>query len=210
MLIRSSDGGKTWKEYSTIAASDPKRWPWMGIEGPNETALVRLADNRLYAVFRTGGSSSLEGLGQAWSSDDGKTWTPPTSMAHQGVAPRLRRLSNGVLALTTGRPGPVVVMFSIDGTGEKWSQITQIFAQEEHPLHGFYRGGAREAVGRVRQHSLWLACDSVLGQGGKEYHLRNVCLCSEEVRAELEVGNKLAIAGLQRLLLKSSHCRGNA
>jgi hypothetical protein len=34
-----------------------------------------------------------------------------------------------MLALTTGRPGPVVVVFSIDGSGEKWSQPTEIFAK---------------------------------------------------------------------------------
>ena len=39
----------------------------------------------------------------------------------------MRRLSNGVLACTTGRRGPVVVMFSVDGTGEKWSHITPLF-----------------------------------------------------------------------------------
>jgi hypothetical protein len=135
VLIRSSDGGKSWREYSTIAAPDPKRFPWMA--EATETALVRLADHRLYAVFRTAADPTKgnrfrnglyhEGLGQAWSSDDGKTWTPPTPMPYEGVMPRLRRLSNGVLALSTGRPGPVVVMFSTDGTGEKWSHVTEIF-----------------------------------------------------------------------------------
>ncbi len=45
----------------------------------------------------------------------------------ESIALRVRRLSNGVLACTTGRPGPVVVMFSVDGTGAKWSHITPIF-----------------------------------------------------------------------------------
>jgi hypothetical protein len=126
-LIRSSDGGKSWNEYSTIAAVEPgeKPWPGMGSSGPCETGLVRLADKRLYAIFRTDGF-----IGHAWSSDDGKTWTKPTSTPYKGVALRVRRLSNGVLACTTGRPGPVVVMFSLDGTGEKWSHITPLFEGE--------------------------------------------------------------------------------
>jgi hypothetical protein len=85
---------------------------------------VRLADKRLYAIYRTGGDGFI---GQAWSSDDGKTWTKPTSTPYKGVALRVRRLSNGVLACTTGRPGPVVVMFSVDGSGANWSHITPIF-----------------------------------------------------------------------------------
>jgi hypothetical protein len=125
-LIRSKDGGKSWSEYSTVAAVEPgeKPWPGMGEEGPCETGLVRLADQRLYAIFRTGGNGFI---GQAWSSDDGKTWTKPASTPYRGVALRVRRLSNGLLACTTGRPGPVVVMFSIDGSATNWSHITPVF-----------------------------------------------------------------------------------
>ena len=127
VLIRSRDGGKTWNEYSTMAAIAPgeKPWPWMGEDGPCEAGMVRLADKRLLTIFRTGSKGFL---GQAWSADDGKTWTPPTSVGYRGVAPRVRRLSNGVLACITGRPGPVVVLFSVDGTGEKWSNVTEIFS----------------------------------------------------------------------------------
>jgi hypothetical protein len=125
-LIRSHDDGKTWTEYSTIAAVEPgeQPWPGMGGEGPCEAGIVRLADQRLYAIFRTGEDGYI---GDAWSADDGKTWTRPRSTPYKGVALRVRRLSNGVLASTTGRPGPVVVMFSVDGTGEKWSHITSLF-----------------------------------------------------------------------------------
>ena len=67
-------------------------------------------------------------MGQAWSSDDGKTWTEPVSTGLKAVAPRTLLLSNGVLACTYGRPGPVTIMFSLDGTAEKWSQHTEIFS----------------------------------------------------------------------------------
>jgi hypothetical protein len=125
ILIRSSDGGHTWNEYSTIAAVEPGEKPWagMGSNGPCEASLTRLADNRLFVNFRTGDGD----IGQIWSSDDGKTWTKPVSIPYIGVALRVRRLSNGILACTTGRPGPVVIMFSMDGTGEKWTHITPIF-----------------------------------------------------------------------------------
>ncbi|HUZ45334.1 MAG TPA: sialidase family protein [Terriglobia bacterium] len=125
-LIRSNDGGGSWREGSTIAAVEPgaKPWPGMGSEGPCEAGLVRLADGRLLALFRTGGDGFI---GAAWSSDDGGKWTSPVSLPYQGVALRVRRLANGVLACTTGRPGPVVVMFSVDGAGETWSHVTPIF-----------------------------------------------------------------------------------
>ncbi|MGH9397248.1 MAG: sialidase family protein [Terriglobia bacterium] len=127
ILMRSSDDGKTWTEFSTVASVEPngKPWPWMGKEGPCEAGLVRLDDKRLYVIFRTGADGFM---GQTWSSDDGKTWSLPTSTSYKGVAPRIRRLSNGVLACTYGRPGPVTIMFSVDGTGKKWSHITPIFS----------------------------------------------------------------------------------
>jgi len=135
LLFCSHDQGKTWTQRSIVAAveAEDKPWPWMGKEGPNEAALVRLADGRLLTVFRTGGSRNVvEGyMGEAWSSDDGESWTPPIAAPFKGVAPRLRRLSNGMLALTTGRPDPVAVRFSVDGNGKEWTSPTTIAENHE-------------------------------------------------------------------------------
>jgi hypothetical protein len=49
------------------------------------------------------------------------------AMPFKGVAPRLRLLSNGWLALSFGRPGPGVRTFSGDGTGPHWSKPVEIF-----------------------------------------------------------------------------------
>jgi hypothetical protein len=132
VLISSHDEGKTWQQRSVVAAVGPddKPWPWAGPEGPNEAALVRLADGRLLTVFRTGvgGPTGRESgnLGETWSSDEGKSWTPPIAAPFRGVAPRVRRLSGGLLALTTGRPDPVAVRFSVDGKGEEWTRPVTI------------------------------------------------------------------------------------
>jgi len=126
LLVRSKDHGRTWDEFGVIAglAAAEKPTSWMGDEGPNEAAIVRLADQRLYAIFRTGGNAFM---GRSWSSDDGKTWTQPVSIGFKGVAPHLRRLSNGILVCTTGRPGPVAIFFDADGRGESWSHATEVF-----------------------------------------------------------------------------------
>jgi hypothetical protein len=125
VLIRSIDHGHTWNEYGIIAAVRPNEepWPWMGEEGPNEAGLVRLSESYLYCTFRSGNGAYM---GEAWSLDDGKTWTAPRSIGFKGVAPHLRLLSNGLLVCTFGRPGPVTMMFSSDG-GFTWFGITQIF-----------------------------------------------------------------------------------
>ena len=125
VLIRSTDRGRSWEEYGIIAAIQPNEapWPWAGKEGPNEAAMVRLSKDRLYCLFRTGGNDYM---GEAWSVDDGKTWTAPVSSGFKGVAPHLRLLSDGLLACTYGRPGPVTIMFSFD-EGKKWTNVTPIF-----------------------------------------------------------------------------------
>lgn len=125
VLIRSTDLGRSWEEYGVIAATQPNEthwpWTWMGKEGPSEAALVRLSKGRLYCLFRTG-----DYMGEAWSVDDGKTWTTPVSSGFRGVAPHLRLMSDGLLACTYGRPGPVTIMFSSD-EGKKWTNVTPIF-----------------------------------------------------------------------------------
>jgi BNR repeat-like domain len=127
VLIRSFDHGHTWKEDGIIAALQPgeKPWPWMGSEGPNEAGLVRLSDSRLFCIFRTG---NHDYMGGAWSFDDGKTWSPPTSTGFKGVAPHLRLMSNGLLVCTFGRPG-VTIMFS-PNEGKSWADITPIFKDQ--------------------------------------------------------------------------------
>jgi hypothetical protein len=122
--IRSEDNGSSWREGAIIAGVEHEPWPGMGEEGPCEAGMVRLQDGRLFTIFRTGGKGFM---GTVWSSDEGKTWTSPISTPFKGVAPRVRRLSNGILACSTGRPGPVVLMFSLDGTGQSWSHVTPIF-----------------------------------------------------------------------------------
>ena len=70
-----------------------------GDEGPDETAIVRLADKRLYAIFRKGGNALM---GQTWSSDDGRTWTQPVSIGFKGL-PRI--CANWATGSWSARPG---------------------------------------------------------------------------------------------------------
>lgn len=130
LLLRSTNEGKSWAQYSVVATIDGKQKPeWMGNVGPDECNLVRLADGRLLAVFRTDGR-----MGETWSSDDGKTWTPPIPTPFRGVCPRLRRLSNGMLALITGRPDPTALRFSRDG--KEWTSTTIIAENQPYRLAG--------------------------------------------------------------------------
>jgi hypothetical protein len=127
VVARSRDGGRSWEEEGRVLSTAPSEEGvgWVGPEGPDEAGLVRLGDGRLLVVFRTGSDAYL---GKSWSADDGRTWSPPVSCGFKGVAPHVRRLASGILACTTGRPGPVTVRFSVDGAGMSWTQPTEIFS----------------------------------------------------------------------------------
>jgi hypothetical protein len=126
VIAHSRDGGRSWAEEGRVmaVASSEKNTGWMGDEGPNEAALARLADGRLFVLFRTGGNGFL---GESWSSDDGRTWSAPVPSGFKGVAPHVRLLADGILVCTTGRPGPVTLRFSLDGDGSRWTQATEVF-----------------------------------------------------------------------------------
>ncbi len=127
VVVQSTDEGKTWYFLST-PCDPPTVKAATGYEnqGCEEASLVRLADGRLFSVFRTKSRGSLL---QTWSSDGGKTWIRPVSAGAGSVLPKLLLLSNGVLACSYGRPG-VHLMFSLDGTGREWGHHTEV------PLEG--------------------------------------------------------------------------
>ncbi len=110
VLIETRDGGHSWQFRSLIGHSEDA-----GTEGFCEPALARLANGDLLCVMRVGGP-----LHATRSTDDGRTWSDPEAVADHGVDPDLLLLSNGMLALSYGRPN-VDLMLSADGTGHGWS-----------------------------------------------------------------------------------------
>jgi hypothetical protein len=136
MLARSTDGGATWRIVSTIAISPPG---WK-IEGRSEPTMVRAANGDLVVVMRQSapvnrsvcnGSRQGAGLVITRSSDDGATWTPPSSLVGPGLDvrnvssadPDLTRMPGGALILSYGRPGDKILV-SADGNGTSWSNLT--------------------------------------------------------------------------------------
>jgi hypothetical protein len=107
-FVRSTDNGRTWGDWSPVAADH------------NETSLEELPDGRLIAALRTeGGAVSV-----CESSDGGRTWTPPRTITKAGQhPPDLCRLRSGALLMVFGcrlEPQGVQAILSDDG-GATWS-----------------------------------------------------------------------------------------
>jgi hypothetical protein len=109
IIVTSTDEGHTWKYLSTVAT--PEQGEPVG-EGFVEPAITLLKDGRLLCIMRAGHHYPLYA---SWSSDLGKTWTPPMYTGlDRGCDPCLITLQDGRVALSWGRRFP-----------EGWSTITR-------------------------------------------------------------------------------------
>ena len=82
-----------------------------------------------------GGRDQL--LARSYSSDEGKTWSPIDRLPAWGVLPDVKRLSNGALVISTGRPG-LFIWFSTDPRGEHW-QPFDIMAHHNAEMDGAHQ-----------------------------------------------------------------------
>lgn len=120
-IVVKSDDLKTWRYVSTIAGDKEsnaalKENGEKESEGFCESRMIRLKDGRCFVVMRRGGNNLIY---KSWSSDDGKTWSNPVSIGFKGVEPSMMLMKNGLIALCTGRPGPITLRFSQDN-GKEW------------------------------------------------------------------------------------------
>lgn len=136
LLLKSTDGGLNWTVQATVAYSATLSSS-SAYQGFCEGAISRTADGRLLDVMRTG---SYQPMYEAWSSDNGVTWTTPvplldgrSQLPAESVYPTLS-LVGSRLVLLTGRPGLNLLM-SPDGNGQAWTQ--SVAADYQNSANGF-------------------------------------------------------------------------
>ena len=120
---RSNDSGHSWQVqgrllYRPDEAADPQA---AKRDGFTEPTCALLPDGEMVAVLRTTDGNGDGPLYLSRSANGGSDWSPPRVIRKNGALPRLLRLGNGVLVLSTGRPG-ADLSFSMDGRGESWGE----------------------------------------------------------------------------------------
>ena len=113
-LIESTDDGKSWHFLSTIVDDKEARYP----EGPCESTLVELADGTILTIYRVAGNMPSQ---QCRSTDGGKSWSAPEPSVDFGASPHACLLSDGTLAVVTGRPG-LFLFLDFTGTGREYQR----------------------------------------------------------------------------------------
>jgi hypothetical protein len=123
-LCESLDGGAQWRYLTTIG------YDRIGSEGYNEGSLRKLPGGDFIVIMRTGSMVSDvtqdNPIMMSRSKDEGRTWAEPWRTGAHGAFPHLLVLSDGMLALSSGRPG-AYIMFS-DDCGLTWTDRTVIDA----------------------------------------------------------------------------------
>ena len=119
VLLRSTDGGSTWKYFSTIAEDPGNRLGHF-----QEPALVLAKGGRLIAAMRNAGPEKA--IWTTWSDDGGRTWKPAKQSPMIGHPADLIQLADGRILCTYGvrpgthaDPGGIRATFSNDN-GETW------------------------------------------------------------------------------------------
>lgn len=134
-FYRSADNGKTWHIQGRIpfaidTISDPKSKLRMGFTEP---AFEILSDGTYLCVMRTSDGAGNGPMFASYSKDLGKTWTNPKSIAGNGVLPNLLQLENGVLVMSSGRPG-VQLRFATKQKDLMWTDAFEMLPYQDDSI----------------------------------------------------------------------------
>ncbi|WP_162633289.1 sialidase family protein [Echinicola strongylocentroti] len=124
IIYESSDFGISWSKKGVIKYFvDPKKdkvkQAYSISDGFMEPSFLILKDGTFVCVVRSTNGFGNRPLYFTKSIDKGATWSKPKVIAKSGVMPKLVQLENGVIVLSTGRPG-IQLYYSSDG-GDSWS-----------------------------------------------------------------------------------------
>ncbi len=165
-LLRSTDGGKTWKPGGDLYATIPKTSPH-STGGLDEAGIVVLDDGRVMTLMRTSGTK----LYQSWSKDGGLTWETPresTLTAHNSPA-ALWKLdgSSEVIVVWDNSPKartPLCAAISKDG-GKTWSE-PRVIVDTGGPQQASY-----PSVVQAKDGTIIVVWQQQLPQGGRDIRI---------------------------------------
>ena len=124
-IARSSDGGQTWGQATTVAYDPEQRISF------HEPPLLRLSNGRLLTVIRTAGADDY--MYQAFSTDDGWTWQGLKRTQIHGHPSHLIELQSGRILCTYGHrhdPMGIRAVFS-DDQGETWDMDHMVVIRDD-------------------------------------------------------------------------------
>jgi len=142
---RSTDGGHSWKFQGRIPFTPDRTIDAMASDriGFSEPTYEVLPDGSLLCVIRSAdGDGVTNGVGNgplyaSRSTDMGVTWSRPEAISPAGALPRLLTLKNGVIVLSSGRPG-VQIRFNKTGNSKTWTDPLEMLPYDSKSMEVQY------------------------------------------------------------------------
>ena len=147
-FYRSVDGAHNWELQGVIPF--PKEDLLINNAGEllekglTEPTFIVLKDSTFLCVMRSGNTAPMY---QSFSTDYGVTWSKAEAFAPNGVRPVLLKLDNGIIVLSSGRPG-AQLRFCIEGNGVNWTESIDMmhFMDVQHKADVFCSCGYTDIV----------------------------------------------------------------
>jgi hypothetical protein len=128
-IYQSKDNGYNWKLKGVISYNlQKKEQSDKYLFGFSEPFIIQNKYGELVCVMRTTDGSGDKPIYLSISKNSGTSWSIPRAITNSGVFPRLLKLRNGNLILSTGRPG-IQVYISNDG-GYQWDGPIEILPDQ--------------------------------------------------------------------------------
>lgn len=119
----SNDNGHIWQRQSVISyvsnSADSLKLDEFA-DGFSEPSIIKIKNGDLICVIRSTNGLGNKPIYQSRSIDEGLNWSSPSIIISYGVKPQIIQLGNGLLVLSTGRPG--IKLFVSDNNGLTWSK----------------------------------------------------------------------------------------
>jgi hypothetical protein len=128
-FYKSTDFGKTWNKQGSIPYQPDLMLDPNGNKrnafGWTEPAFISLQNGTFLSVLRTQDGFGESPMYVSTSANKGASWSKPKVFTGAGVLPRLLELDNGIVALTSGRPG-VQLRFMLNNNTTDWSEAFEM------------------------------------------------------------------------------------
>lgn len=134
-IYKSYNYGDSWRlvsviPYSSVNAdysiSDFENRNGFGLSEP---AIEVLDNGSILCVIRSSSEIAQDYMYSSISKDGGNSWSTPKAISKNGVSPQLLKLDNGVIVLSSGRPG-VQIRFMDNSQEQIWTDAFEMLRFE--------------------------------------------------------------------------------
>lgn len=134
-FYESKDRGKSWQQISYIPFYVDERFDGDNSQKRNyigySEPMFEVFGNEVVCIMRSSPGYFAAPMYMSISEDLGKTWTKPKAISNNGVSPQILKLGNGIIVLSSGRPGVQLRFANSRDANFTWSDPIEMLRFEK-------------------------------------------------------------------------------